>query len=564
MSLYESLEAFVGAGVLVLVPALGCQTAPGAALSGSEFSAFLRSRGEGGPIGDVLDRLAHQIWLSQDTRGIQMHVAEEHARKLVPVIDSCRPDAELVKAALGGQLQGGLAATAGELAARLIARAKDIGLQELAPLSEDVSLFLLEQVFLQILADQRLLRDIAPSASEFIAQRKGTEPTPALVPQPGTELTVAPSIDAEVAALKEQYGLSDKALQRFSAIAEKQRTLPAREAWQIAELAQWLQDTRQQLLRPTNEPAEVRQLKAKAAEALLNGDFEAAMELLKEVRRNFRNARRRTEQRLEEELEQLRAELHQEALATADLAELAMARMDFRAAAELFEEATESIGRTDPSARLRFTLRRADAIYYAGEETSNVSLLREAVGVYAKAAELAGSNGDAKGLATASQGLGNALLAIAEHEPSKALFDQASVAFRTALEVLSRETDPRIWGLARIGLGNALASMCEVEGASALTLEQAAVAYRGALEVFSREAEPMRWAVTRLNMSTVLIRLGELKDRRENWLAAAAAIVPALEVFEAHGAAAQANAARRALKVLHSRWDLLEPPTAAE
>ena len=156
------------------------------------------------------------------------------------------------------------------------------------------------------------------------------------------------------------------------------------------------------------------------------------------------------------------------------------------------------------------------------------------------------------------------LLAIAEHEPSRSLYEQASVAFRTALEVLTRETDPRIWGLARIGLGNALASMSEIEAASALTLEQAAVAYRGALEVFSREAEPMRWAVTRLNMSTVLIRLGELKDRKENWLAAAAAIVPALEVFEAHGAVAQAEAARRALKMLHSRWDQLEPPKAAE
>src|SRR5690606_36038199 len=355
------------------------------------------------------------------------------------------------------------------------------------------------------------------------------------------------------------YGLSDRALQRFSAIAEKQRTLPAREAWQVAELAQWLKDTRNQLLRPTNEPAEVRQLKANAAEALLNGDFEAAMELLKEVRRSFRNARRRTEQRLEAELDQLRAELHQEAMATADLAELAMARMDFQSAADLFDEAAEAMGRSDPAARLRFTLRRADALYYAGEEASSVPVLRQAVNAYAASAELAGSSNQAKGLAMASQGLGNALLAIAEHEPSKALFEQASIAFRTALEVLSRESDPRIWGLARIGLGNALASMCEVEQASALTLEQAAVAYRGALEVFTRESEPMRWAVTRLNMSTVLIRLGELKDRRENWLAAAAAIVPALEVFEAHGATAQADAARRALKMLHSRWDLLEP-----
>ena len=561
MSLYESLELFTGAGVLALMPALGYRVPPGAALSGGEFSAFLRSRGEGGPIGDVLDRLAHQIWLAQDTRGIPMHTAAEHARRLVPVIDACRPDPEFVNAALRGQ-HGTPAAAASQIAAQLVAQAKALGPEGFDGLSDDVCSFLLEQLFLQVLADQRLLRDALPAASEFLGKQ---QPEPAAASEPGTELTVAKaSPESEMAALKERYGLSDRALQRFSAIAEKQRTLPAREAWQVAELAQWLKETREQLLRPTNEPAEIRALKAKAADALVNGDFEAAMELLKEVRRSFRAARRRTEQRLNEELEQLRAEIQQEAMATADVAELAMARMDFQSAAELFEEAAESVARTDPAAQLRFTLRRADALYYAGEETSNIPLLRQAVNVYAKAAELAGSNGEAKGLASASQGLGNALLAIAEHEPSKALFEQASIAFRTALEVLSRETDPRIWGLARIGLGNALASMCEVGNASALTLEQAAVAYRGALEVFSRESEPMRWAVTRLNMSTVLIRLGELKDRRENWLAAAAAIVPALEVFEQHGATAQAEAARRALTMLHNRWDLLEPPTAAE
>lgn len=257
-------------------------------------------------------------------------------------------------------------------------------------------------------------------------------------------------------------------------------------------------------------------------------------------------------------------EQHQEALATADVAELAMARMDYQQAAELFEEAADGVGKSDPAAALRFTLRRADALYYAGEESGSIPLLRQAVNVYAKAAEWAGANNDPQGLASASQGLGNTLLAIADHEPSKTVLEQASLAFRTALEVMSREKDPRVWALARVGLGNALASMSEVGQASALTLEQAAVAYRGALEVFSRETEPLRWAETRLNLSTVLIRLGELKDRRENWLAAAAAIVPALEVFEAHGATAQAEAARRALKMLHSRWDMLEPPTAAE
>jgi len=569
MSLYESLEVFVGAGVLALVPALGCQVPTGGALQGAEFSAFLRSRGEGGPIGDVLDRLAHQIWLSQDTRGIPMHVAQEHARKLVPLLDSCRPDPDVVKAAIDGQHAAGLAGAVSQLVQFLIARAKDIGVWQLHERIEDVCTFLLEQLFVQLLSNPRLLRDLAPSANAFFTD--AAPPASSIVPTaqeppPLPELPgPAPAkSEPDFADLKERYGLSDRALQRFSAIAEKHRSLPARQGWQVNELARWLEETRQQLLRPTNEPAEIRQLKAKAAEALVNGDFEAAMELLKEVRRAFREVRRRTEQRLQEELEQLRMEQHQEALATADVAELAMARMDYQQAAELFEEAADGVGKSDPAAALRFTLRRADALYYAGEESGSIPLLRQAVNVYAKAAEWAGANNDPQGLASASQGLGNTLLAIADHEPSKTVLEQASLAFRTALEVMSREKDPRVWALARVGLGNALASMSEVGQASALTLEQAAVAYRGALEVFSRETEPLRWAETRLNLSTVLIRLGELKDRRENWLAAAAAIVPALEVFEAHGATAQAEAARRALKMLHSRWDMLEPPTAAE
>ena len=38
-----------------------------------------------------------------------------------------------------------------------------------------------------------------------------------------------------------------------------------------------------------------------------------------------------------------------------------------------------------------------------------------------------------------------------------------------------------------------------------------------------------------MNLGTVLIQLGELRDKRRNWLAAAGALVPALEVFEAQG-----------------------------
>ncbi len=561
MSIYESLDVFVGAGLLALAPAVGCQLPVGAALSGGAFSAHLRARGDGEPFGDVLDRLAHQIWLSQDARGIPMHIAEEHARRFAPIICAYRPGAEALKAISDGD---------NALASALLADGVQklvAGHPQAAQFTTEVAEFLLQQLFMELLAEQRLTRGLAQAITEFApAGKPATAAVPARIETPQQPSTaVAPTQPkTEVAALKEQFGLSDKAMARFSAIAEKQRASPARESRQIAELAQWLQETREQLIRPSNEPAEVRRLKLAAAEALTAGDFETAMDFLKDVRRWLRDERHRTEQRLEEELSILRVQRHQEAMATADLAELAMARLDFEVAADLFVEAADGMGEADAAARLRFTLRRADALCYAGEDSGDARLLRNAVNAYAKAAEQAGSAGDAKSLAGASQGLGNALLTLAEHEPSKTLYEQAGIAFRTALDVLTRETDPRVWALARMGLGNALASMGEIEANSVATLEQAAVAYKGALEVFTREAEPMRWAVTRLNMATVLIRLGELKDRRANWLAAAAALVPALEVFEAEGAVPQAEAAHRALQMLHRRWGALEPPTAAE
>jgi tetratricopeptide (TPR) repeat protein len=560
MSLYESLDVFVGAGLIALAPVAGCQVPSGQSVSGGALSAHLRARGDGAPFGEVLDRLAHQIWLSQDTRGIPMHVAEEHAGKLAPIVSAYRPAADVIELAVGSDV----VMAANRLTADVLKLAAGHPIAD--RIVPEIAEFLLQRLFLEMLADDRFVRGFAAGLAEFISSQGGLPSASQLkAPQPNAPGTaLAPARSNEVADLKQRYGLSDKAMERFSAIAEQGRASPARESRQISELAQWLQETRDQLIRPSNEPAEVRRLKMRAAEALTAGDFEAAMDLLKDVRRWLRDERRRTEQRLQEEIGLLRAQEHQEAMATADLAELAMARVDFKAAADLFEEAADAMGEGDAVARLRFMLRRADALCYAGEDGADPQLLRNAANAYARAAELAGNVGDAKDLAAASQGLGNALLAVAEHEPSQQLYEQAGIAYRSALEVLTRETDPRVWALARMGLGNALASMSEIETSSTAVLEQATVAYKGALEVFTREAEPMRWAVTRLNMATVLFRLGEMKDRRENWLAAAAAIVPALEVFEEQGATAQADAARHTLQMLHRRWGALEAPTAAE
>ena len=86
-------------------------------------------------------------------------------------------------------------------------------------------------------------------------------------------------------------------------------------------------------------------------------------------------------------------------------------------------------------------------------------------------------------------------------------------------------------------------------------LDDAIRAYNAALEVFSRETEPMKWAIAQMNLGTALVRIGDHRDKRRNWLAAAGALVPALEVFEQHGATAYADVTRRNLRRFNDSWD---------
>ena len=168
MSLYESLDVFVGAGVISLAPAGGHQVPPGAARRGYEFSALLRSRGEGDVVGEVLDRLAHEVWLSQDARGIQMHVAEEHARKLAAILDVCGPDERSATAAFDARKGADGAVAHIRLASQVMAHATRQRLIESMGLSAGVSTFLLEQLYANLLMRPKLLDDLGPALGEFL------------------------------------------------------------------------------------------------------------------------------------------------------------------------------------------------------------------------------------------------------------------------------------------------------------------------------------------------------------------------------------------------------------
>jgi tetratricopeptide (TPR) repeat protein len=570
MSLFESLEALAGSGLIALAPAAGIEAPPGAALRGGAFAAFVRGREEAGQIGEILDRLAYEIWLAQDARGIPMHVAEAHARQLGAVLATCSPDPQTLSAALEARRGPEASVAHVRLASAVIALASRSGALEQAGLMAEVASFLLELIFAEALARPKLIESLAPAMAAFF--RRAAAParaTPRSDSRTGLETAPAGALvpsshTANAAALPKTDGLSERALERLAGVAARQSASPGPESRTLQDLAQWLHESCARLRAPSNDEPEVRRLKEAAAEALARGDFEEAMTLLLQIRSKLREQRRRTEQRLEEELENLRAELRKEAEATAGLAELAMARLDYARAAELFQEAVESLRESDHERRLHLALRRADALWHAGDEAGDARTLREAASAYSAAADAAAAAGYRPLMAAASQGLGDALLALADHQPSAELLEGAVAAFRAALKGLPREANPRRWALANFSLGNALARLCEIHQTTGERLEQASSAYQNALGVLTREADALRWAVINLNHATVLIRLGQIRDTRANWHAAAAAMVPALEVFEAQGAHRYAEQARRSLALLHRHWKLLEVPKAAE
>ena len=139
----------------------------------------------------------------------------------------------------------------------------------------------------------------------------------------------------------------------------------------------------------------------------------------------------------------------------------------------------------------------------------------------------------------------------------------AVAALSGAVDVMTPERDGDIWVNASMTLADALAALAETERPSVDRLHRAIATYRRVLDVVDRVATPITWATASMNLGSTLIQLGEQEDKRNNWLAAAGAMVPALEVFEAEGADAHADVARRTLKRFHEEWvGLLAPPAA--
>jgi hypothetical protein len=707
MSIFEAMERLAGAALLTLAPALQVAVPPQQRSRGVDLVQLMRSRGAGDVIDGYVGELTREIWVGAETRSLPQEELELHFKSLAEIIAQHAVEDEC--------LEGIFTPDAGNDRARRIAidlflKARDGNALATQKLSEDVALFVLERSFARLLREPQRLTALAPLLTEFAS---GTPIATSAIAGGGASTVAAARAAAspvnreaaELARIREKYNITETAEARLLALLDSQGEVGDSRLARFEALAVWLLEARAQLMRPANDDGELRKLKTRAAEALAAGDLAQAMESLKHVRRALRDGRRRIEARLEDEVAALKMQMTEEARAAARLAELAVARRDYLAAADLYFEAADCLPKSARDEAWRYHLARADVLYrkakdegdevalgealagyggvlklvadgtnpraaaqanlglgralhrqaesatgaarlgdaitalrkavallkvdeepilwceahgalahslaLSGQRARQIPHLREAVDAYRKAIAGATEDVPARSVIEYRIGLGGTLLELAETDKTANVIEEAVTAYTDALAGLSHADMPDVWAEANVNLGSALltlaeanrdpqrlaasvaaltgavevmsvekdrdawitatmtladalAALADTETASADRLRAAIATYRRVLEVVDRATAPISWATASMNLGSTLIRLGEQEDKRNNWLAAAGAMVPALEVFEAEGATAHADLARRTLKRFHEEWvGLLAPPVSA-
>ncbi len=590
MALFEALGQLASAALLTAAPACDIHIAPDVVKDTEAFSGWLKGRGEASALDAVVDSLAREIWVGAETRGLSQQALETHAMAIAKIVVTYPPQgsqlAQAVERSRAGAAGG---ASTGESFARRIAvdifaRARGAGAVSASNLKDDVTLFMIDRVFAHLLDDAKVLFRLAPVLTTYLDARSA-KPSDAALSGNGLAAFALPADlshhleaaggTAFLADLRERYGLSEKGMASVLSLLERQSSDPGAFVPRLEEIAAWLGDVKAQLLKPTNEDAEIRRLKSKAAGALADGDFETAGELLKQVRREVREMRRRIEERLSDEVTSLKAQMNEEARSTARLAELALAKLDFLLAAELFGEAALALPTADRDGAWKYNLQRADALVRLGETAANQAALGEAIAAYGHLVRGVSEASNAKGLAQASLGLAQALSITAQRESGTARLKEAAAAMRKAIGLLSRETDQKVWAqsqlrLARVlaltgerdqtavllreavqafreaiketkpdrtadvaaaqmGLGNVLLTLEEKEPGTSLLVE-AVDAYSAAIAGLSRSADATLWAEAQMNLGVARLGLGEQQSGTERLEGAVQAFRAALEV----------------------------------
>jgi tetratricopeptide (TPR) repeat protein len=347
------------------------------------------------------------------------------------------------------------------------------------------------------------------------------------------------------AELSKQLNMNEEAVRQFLSILGEQQVPPEELAPKLAEIAERYKTLTAQMSIVSADEPEVAQRKAEALRALERGDLRRTDALLAEIE----SIQSLTLRKLESAVAETQARR----------AEIALSRLRYREAADLFAQAATLVPTDDPKQRLKFQNLEADALFQQGNELGDNDALAKAIERYRALLRLQSPDREPLQWASTQNRLGNALrvlgeresgtdkleqainvlqdaftvsirsgapleqqaltlnnlgralLTLGERESGTDRLNEAANAFQEALKVSTREQTPRLWASTLNNLGNALFRLGERKAGTA-TLNEALQAFRQALTVTTREANPFQWASTQTNLGITLTELGQ----REN------------------------------------------------
>ena len=273
-----------------------------------------------------------------------------------------------------------------------------------------------------------------------------------------------------------------------------------------------------QALSKSSDDPEITSRRERATQALEDGDYDQAAELLEETRSVIRQARKKHQ-------EVLALSLLDEASILSQQGDLEHARLNYRKAAEHFAEAASLVPRTKAGARIDYLIKQASALYDQGDEFGDNRALIEAIDLYQIVLKECRRDIVPDKWATVQNRLGTSLKALGTREAGTRRLKQAVEAYNAALEVRIRNSVPLDWATTQNNLGNALLTLGEREEGTE-RLEQAIEAYDAALQEWARDSVPLDWATTQNNRGNALLALGVREEGTER-------LVQAVEAYRA-------------------------------
>ncbi|WP_413203676.1 tetratricopeptide repeat protein [Rhodospirillum sp. A1_3_36] len=297
--------------------------------------------------------------------------------------------------------------------------------------------------------------------------------------------------------LREKLRINEAQIRSALEAAGETSVPPERIAARLVEIAQRYRDLQAQLAASPGDAPETEKLKAAARDAVEAGDLDRADRLLEAL------------------VDVEDALLDKRALAAAAArskrAEVALLRLRYLDAADLYGAAAERVPPGHDAERRDYLWKRADALYRQGREFGDNEALAQSIQGWQKLLLETDRASAPDSWAMTQNNLGNALWALGAREKGTARLEEAILAYRSALEERTRDRVPLYWATTHNNLGNALRALGAWEKGTA-RLDEAVLAYRSSLEEYTRDRVPLNWAATQNNLGNALQTLGEREE----------------------------------------------------